>query len=117
MTAQRTQTCSFIEKRHNADCGLICLLTRIKRGYHMLISKDERRLAKPPPYNVKYVILLYQTQLLGWVGLQNPTKPDGSETENIVNNQTQSLGWVGLQTTTKLHGCETKNIVSTQMNC
>ena len=23
MTAQRTKTCSFIEKRHNADCDLI----------------------------------------------------------------------------------------------
>ena len=57
MTAQRIKTCSFIEKRHNADCGLDKFIPRIKRGYHMLISKDERRLAKPPPYNDEYAIL------------------------------------------------------------
>ena len=67
MTAQRTKNTAFIEKRHNADCDLICFFTRIKRGYHMLIvhSKDERRLAKPPPYNDKYAIMLYPDELLG----------------------------------------------------
>ena len=58
MTAQRTQTCGFIEKRHNAENKRDKFIPRIKRGYHMLISKDERRLAKPPPYNDKYIIML-----------------------------------------------------------
>ena len=58
MTAQRTKNTAFIEKRHNADCGLDKFIPRIKRGYHMLISKDERRLAKPPPYNDECVIML-----------------------------------------------------------
>ena len=65
MTAQRTKNTAFIEKRHNADCGLDKFIPRIKRGYHMLISKDERRLAKPPPYNDECVIMLYPDKLLG----------------------------------------------------
>ena len=31
MTAQRMQKTAFIEKRHNADCDLICFFTRLKR--------------------------------------------------------------------------------------
>ena len=65
MTAQRTKTCSFVEKRHNAENKRDKIIPRIKRGYHMLISKDERRLAKPPPYNDKYSIMLYPDELLG----------------------------------------------------
>ena len=67
MTAQRTQNTAFIEKRHNAENKRDKFIPRIKRGYHILIvhSKDERRLAKPPPYNDKYSIMLYPDELLG----------------------------------------------------
>ena len=60
MTAQRTKTCSFIEKRHNADCGLDKLFYTHKAwlpyAYCILVRQAACRVVTP--YNDEYVILL-----------------------------------------------------------